>query len=587
MGKITEKKIKKNQMKKLIKLKKFFKIYKLDGYLVPKNDEFFGEYVEKRNDRLNYISSFSGSAGYALILKKKSYLFVDGRYTLQAKKESNKSFKIVEIHKKKPSKILSKINETVKIGFDPKLFSEANLIKNFKTKNTNLIPIEQNLIDKMWSNRPLKKIKRFFILSSKQTGKDYKNKISLVCKILKKKKINKLLITAPENLAWLLNIRGMDSKYSPLPNCHAILDNKKKITLIVNKNKINNKFKKRFKNILNYISPSRIYKYIESIDRKEFFLIDKFSCSFFYKKLIAKRFKYSEKNDPIYILKAKKNNTEISNSIKSHILDGVALTKFIYWIKNNISKFKITEMSAEKKLEKFRKKNLSYRFPSFHTISGAGPNGAIVHYRANNNSNRLIKKNDIYLCDSGGQYHYGTTDVTRTLCFTKQSQKIKNIFTKVLKGHIGVATYNLKKNTTGKQLDIVARSSLKKIGLDYAHGTGHGVGYFLNVHEGPHAISKFSDVKLEEGMIVSNEPGYYETDKFGIRIENLIYIKKIINKLKFENLTLAPIEKDLINYKLLNDKEKKYLNEYHKRVYLTLNPYLNKNEKNWLKSQIS
>ena len=574
-------------MNKLKKLRKYFKTHNLDGYIVPKNDEFFGEYVDERNDRLYYISSFSGSAGYALILKKKSYLFVDGRYTLQAKKESDKNFKIIEIHRSKPSKILLKIHKKLKIGFDPKLFSEANLISNFKTKNTSLIPIKQNLIDKIWLNRPKATIKEFFVLNSKYTGKNYRNKLNLVSKILKKRKINKLLITAPENLAWLLNIRGKDSKYSPLPNCHAILDDKKKITLIVNKNKINNKFKLHFKNTLKYINPLYITKYFDGLNRNEFFLIDKFSCSFFYKKLIAKKFKYDEKNDPIYILKAKKNNVEISNSVKSHILDGAALTKFIYWVKNNVNKFKITELSAKRKLEKFRKKNLNYQFPSFNTISGSGPNGAIVHYKANNKTNRLIKKNDIYLCDSGGQYHYGTTDVTRTLCFSKQSQKIKNIFTKVLKGHIGVVTYNLNKNTTGKHLDAVARAPLKKMGLDYAHGTGHGVGYFLNVHEGPQAISKFNHIKLEVGMIISNEPGYYETNKFGIRIENLIYTKKRKNKLKFENLTLAPIEKDLINFKLLDNKEKKYLNEYHKKVYLTLNPYLNKNEKNWLKSIVS
>ena len=571
-------------MNKLQELRKIFKIYKLDGYIVPKNDEFFGEYVDEEHDRLKYISSFSGSAGYAIILRKNSYLFVDGRYTLQAKKESSKNFKIIEIHKSKPSKILSKILIKIRIGFDPKLFSEANLIKNFKTRNTSLIPIEQNLIDKIWSNRPKTITKKFFLLNSKHAGRNYKNKLKTVCKILKKRKINKLLITAPENLAWLLNIRGKDSKYSPLPNCHAILDNKKKITLIVNEKKINNKFRQHFKNIINYISPSHINKYLDNLDHKKFFLIDKFSCSYFYKKLIEKRFLYDEKNDPIYILKAKKNNVEISNSIKSHILDGVALTKFIYWIKNNINKFKITEISAEKKLEKFRKKSPNYQFPSFSTISGSGPNGAIVHYRASKKTNRLIKKNDIYLCDSGGQYHYGTTDVTRTLCFSKQSQKIKNIFTKVLKGHIGVVTCNLNKNTTGKDLDVVARNPLKKSGLDYAHATGHGVGYFLNVHEGPQAISKFNHIRLKQGMIISNEPGYYEEDKFGIRIENLVYTKKRKNKLIFENLTLAPIEKDLINFKLLNNKEKKYLNEYHKKVYLTLNPYLNRSEKHWLKS---
>ena len=350
--------------------------------------------------------------------------------------------------------------------------------------------------------------------------------------------------------------------------------------------KIDKKFKRYFKKILNYVEPSHLINYLEKLSYKESFLIDKYSCSFFYKKLIEKKFNFKEEIDPIYFLKAQKNKTEIANSIKSHILDGAALTKFIYWMKKNINKLNITEIDAEKKLEKFRKKNIYYKFPSFNTISGSGPNGAIVHYRANKKTNRLINKNDIYLCDSGGQYHYGTTDVTRTLCFSKQSSQIKKIFTKVLKGHIGVVTYNLKKNTTGNHLDIIARAPLKKIGLDYAHGTGHGVGYFLNVHEGPQAISKFNHVKFKEGMIISNEPGYYKTNKFGIRIENLVYTRKNKNKLKFENLTLAPIERDLTNLKLLNKKEKEYLNSYHKKVYFNLKPFLNKNEKNWLRSFI-
>ena len=385
----------------------------------------------------------------------------------------------------------------------------------------------------------------------------------------------------------MLNIRGKDNFFSPIPNCNVIINDKKKIILIVDNKKISKKFKSKFGKILKYIRPSNITAYLNNLDNKQNFLIDKITCSFFYKEKIAKRFKYVEEIDPIYYLKSKKNKIEINNIIKSHISDGAALTKFIFWIKSNINKLKITELSAQKKLEKFRKKNSNYISPSFNTISGSGPNGAIVHYKANNKTNRKIKIKDIYLCDSGGQYCYGTTDVTRTLCFSKQSQRIRNIFTKVLKGHIGVVTYNLKKNTTGKQLDIVARSPLKKAGLDYAHGTGHGVGYFLNVHEGPQAISKINNVRLEEGMILSNEPGYYESNKFGIRIENLVFIKKYKKKLRFENLTLAPIERDLINFKLLNKKEKKYLNEYHKKIYFILSSHLNKNEKNWLRSFIN
>jgi Xaa-Pro aminopeptidase len=263
----------------------------------------------------------------------------------------------------------------------------------------------------------------------------------------------------------------------------------------------------------------------------------------------------------------------------------VALTKFLFWIKN-INKKKITEVDAQNKLETFRKKNKNYIFPSFNTIAGTGPNAAIVHYRAKKNNTRIIKAKDIFLCDSGGQYNYGTTDVTRTICFSRQSSKVKNIFTDVLKGHIAVATTNLNKINIGKRIDINARKFLRNKGLDYGHGTGHGVGYFLNVHEGPQGISKYNSIKIKPGMIISNEPGYYEENKFGIRIENLVYAKKTGKNFYFENLTLAPIEKDLINFSKLTKKEKNYLFKYHMEVYSKISPYLNNQEKKWLASQI-
>ena len=572
---------------KLIKLRRELTINNIDGYIIPKNDEFFGEYVSAEKERLKYLTGFSGSAGQSLVLKKQAFLFVDGRYTLQAQKEVRKGFKVIQIHKTIPSDILRKNKQKLRIGFDPRIYSLASLINLYKTENVKLIPIKKNLIDKIWPNKPKLKFNKFFILKTQYAGKSFKNKINLICKILKRKKLKNLLVTAPENVAWTLNIRGKDNSYSPIPNCNAIVNYKKKITLIVENKKISKNFKSQFGKVVKYVNPTDITAHFNSLDKKQNFLIDKFTCSYFYREKIAERFKYIEEIDPIFFLKSKKNIVEINNTIKSHIADGTALTKFIYWIKNNINKIKISELSAQKKLELFRKKNKNYVSPSFNTISGSGPNGAIVHYRANSKTNRIIKTKDIYLCDSGGQYHYGTTDVTRTICFSKQSQKIKNIFTKVLKGHIGVATYKLKKNTTGKKLDIVARSALKKAGLDYAHGTGHGVGYFLNVHEGPQAISKINNIKLEEGMILSNEPGYYETNKFGIRLENLVFIKKYKKKLRFENLTFAPIEKDLINFKLLNKKEKKYLNEYHKKIYMILGSYLNKDEKSWLRSFIN
>ena len=269
------------------------------------------------------------------------------------------------------------------------------------------------------------------------------------------------------------------------------------------------------------------------------------------------------------------------------MIDGIALTKFLFWLKKNFRKKKITEISAQKKLEDFRKMNKTYKFPSFSTISGSGPNSAIIHYKASLKSNRTLKKGDLYLVDSGGQYFFGTTDVTRTISLDNNSSFIKEIYTRVLKGHIAVSNYKYKKSSKGSDVDKDARKYLKKIKLDYPHGTGHGVGYFLNVHEGPQAISKINNIKLEEGMILSNEPGYYETNKFGIRIENLVFIKKYKRKLRFENLTFAPIEKDLINFKLLNKKEKKYLNEYHKKIYMILGSYLNKDEKSWLRSFIN
>ena len=271
--------------------------------------------------------------------------------------------------------------------------------------------------------------------------------------------------------------------------------------------------------------------------------------------------------------------------INAHIEDGLALTKFIYWIKN-LNKKKISEVDAQDKLERFRKLNKNYLFPSFNTIAGTGANGAIVHYRATKKKTSIIKKNEIFLCDSGGQYKYGTTDVTRTICFSDQKKSIKDIFTKVLKGHIAVAQADLNYNRTGKQIDKKARQFLNESGLDYSHGTGHGVGFFLNVHEGPQSISKYNSIPLKQGMVLSNEPGFYKKGSFGIRIENLVYIKKIKNKLFFENLTLAPIEKRLINFKLLNENEKDYLFKYHLKVYSTYSKFLNRNERKWLASLI-
>ena len=506
--------------KKINKLRNLIKLNNIDGYIVPKNDEFFSEYAFP--NRLKTISNFSGSAGLAIILKDKNFLFVDGRYTLQSKIESGNNFKIIEIPKLHPHDLLRKYKKELLLGFDPKLFTNNALKRSFKD-SCNLFPINQNLIDlidakKIYDHRK----ETFYILDDKVVGESVNSKINKLILNLKKNKIDNIFISAPENVAWLLNLRGKDNPYSPIPNCQIILTKNKKIYFFSSKNKIV-KIKNQYpyKNF-NFSDFNEFSSLINKLTGK-YFSIDSSTCSVFNESIIKSKFNCKSSVDPCYEMKAIKNQTEIKNMVKTHIYDGAALTKFIYWIKNN-KKFNFTEIDAEKKLEKFRKQNINYLYPSFNTIAGSGPNSAIIHYRANKLSQRKIKKNDIFLCDSGGQYKYGTTDVTRTLCFNKPPKKIKDIFTRVLKGHIAVANTNLNKKKTGKIIDKSARYYLNKINLDYAHGTGHGVGFFLNVHEGPQAISKYNEVPLKPGMILSNEPGYYRENEFGIRIENLVYI---------------------------------------------------------------
>ncbi len=557
---------------RLKKLKNKFSKLGIDGYIIPKNDEFFSEYSNK--DRLNIISNFTGSAGFAIILKKKNYLFVDGRYTLQAQIESGENFKIVDLNRIINCNLFKKIT----IGFDPKLFT-SNQISKFFDKFNKVKKISVNLID-MLHQKKISKCKPFFSLDKKIAGLDHHEKIKAVSNFLKKNKSDYIFISASENVAWLLNIRGNDNPYSPIPNSHLLLDSNKNYFLITDTSNTSKILKEGKLKKSQIVRPNEFLKLVKKINKKKI-IIDNKTCSVFYEDIFKSKFKVLKKEDPIYLMKSIKNKFEIKNMINAHIYDGVALTKFLYWIKN-LKKFKFNELYVQKKLENFRKQNKNYLYPSFNTIAGSGPNGAIIHYRATKKNTRKINKNEIFLCDSGGQYKYGTTDVTRTVCFNNPKQKIKSIFTKVLKGHIAVATSNINKNPTGKKIDTRARKFLKDSNLDYEHGTGHGVGFFSNVHEGPQSISKYNKIKLREGMILSNEPGYYQKGQFGIRIENLLYIKKIKKKLLFENLTMAPIDKDLIDFKQLNSNEKNYLFKYHLIVYSKISKYLKASERKWL-----
>jgi Xaa-Pro aminopeptidase len=554
------------------RLKKFILNNNLDGYIVPKNDRYFTEYSNTNN--LEKITNFTGSAGFALILKDKNYLFVDGRYTLQAKKQSGKNFNILEIPYSLP-KVLSEIKD-IKIGFDAQLFTRETLKRYFEEK-ANLVPISFN-----FKYKEKNKINYFYKLNKTIVGESSIKKIKKIKNYLLQKKINYLYVSASENVNWLLNIRGKDLPNSPLANCKMIISVRGKSFIFTNLSKASYLNKTEFKNIF-FCKENYFFRIISSLKRGSF-CIDKNTCSIFENQVLGSMFKISSYTDPIYDLKSVKNQTEIKNTAKAHIEDGVALTKFLYWFKFN--KKKITEKQVEKKLEYFRDKSKNYLFPSFDTIAGSGPNGAIIHYKSSNQTNREIKKNEILLIDSGGQYKWGTTDVTRTIISGVASSKLKNNFTRVLKAHIAVINCDIKKKPNGYLIDKLARKHLIKNGLDYAHGTGHGVGFFLNVHEGPQSLSKYNKLTIKEGMILSNEPGFYSKGKYGIRIENLVYVKKEKKDLFFKNLTLAPIDTSLVDFKLLNSQEKKYLINYHFEVYSKIHKFLSLSEKKWLLKSI-
>jgi len=562
--------------KKIKILREKFKKYDIEGYVIPKNDDYFTEY--SKINRLRIISNFSGSAGLAVILREKNYLFTDGRYSIQSQIESGKNFKILSFEKL----LNCSLFKNLKLGVDPKLFTYQQ-IKKYFLKFNKIKFIKENLIDQI-EKKKVNNQNFFFSLNKNTVGESSSYKLNKITNYLKRNKSDFIFITAPENVAWILNIRGSDCPNSPIPNCRLIVSKLKKIFLISEKEKCKKLLKDKTIKSHQFMDLKKLPKKILELKGKNF-IIDKSSCSIYYENIIKSKFKILKKEDPTYFLKSIKNKTEINNMKQAHISDGVALTKFLYWIKN-INKKKITEVDAQNKLEKFRRMNKNFLYPSFDTIAGSGKNGAIIHYRANRKNCKIINNKDIFLCDSGGQYKYGTTDVTRTICFSKPSQNIKNIFTYVLKGHIAVATTDLKKDNIGKKIDLRARKYLKQNNLDYVHGTGHGVGFFLNVHEGPQSISKINKIKIKKGMILSNEPGYYKKGKFGIRIENLVYVEEIKNKIFFKNLTLAPIEKDLINFDLLNAFEKNYLFQYHLDVYSNISQYLNTKEKKWLASFI-
>lgn len=559
-------------MNKLSELKTIFIKYNIDGYLVPKNDHYFNEYIDAKKDRLRFVSGFTGSAGIALILKNNNYLFVDGRYIEQAKNQSSRNFKIIDISKRSVIEFINDLK--LKIGFDSKLI-KYSWYKQIKS-NANLTEIRENLIDLIWKQKKENLRKRAYILEKCYSGNSYINKINKIKKRFKLNKKKSFFISSSENICWLLNIRGKDSAFSPVLNSQGLLTDKK-LFIFSEKNKIPNSIKKIYKKYVKFIDEKQLYNHLIKI-KKNLIQLDPNSSLNIINYLKENKINFKFRFDLVYKLKSEKNKIEIQNTKLAHIYDGSAVTKFIIWLKRQKEIRQLNEIITQKKLETFRKINNRYLFPSFPTISAFAKNAAIIHYNVTEKSNLSFRSHGIYLIDSGGQYKEGTTDVTRTVCFGKQNLSIQNIYTRILKGHLAVKNFKINKKTTGKELDIVARKYLAKHGLNYPHSTGHGVGYFLNVHENPPSISKYSNNKFSLGQIVSNEPGYYKPGHFGMRIENLIYVNKNKKGLRFSDLTLVPYEKNLINKKLLTKQEIIYINNYHKIVFELLKSFMNKKE---------
>lgn len=587
---------------KLTRLRDLMRQYKIDAYLIPRADCHQGEYVPEAAERLNWLTGFSGSAGMAVVSLKNAAIFVDGRYTVQARTQvDTRRFDVIPSADTPPAKwLVTKLeNSATIIGFDPWLHTPFE-INRYRTalapKGIKLKPVaRKNLIDAAWGkDRPAEPAAKAFIHPLKFAGHAAKKKLKDIQTTLKSAGHDAAILTLPDSIAWLLNIRGADIPHTPVTLCFAIVHARGKTDVFVNPEKLDRPVRAHLEKVARIHPPNALNAALRELkDSGARVRIDpKTSACWF--ELRLKKSQIIHAQDPCIIPKAIKNPVEIAGSRAAHERDGVAITKFLAWLSKNAPTGKVTEIAAARKLEDFRAQTGELREISFDTISGAGPNGAIVHYRVTGDTNRNLKRGELYLVDSGAQYHDGTTDITRTLAVGKPSNEMRARFTQVLKGHIAIATARFPQGARGVDLDPFARRALWQAGVDYDHGTGHGVGSYLSVHEGPASISKAGMVPLQPGMILSNEPGFYAESHYGIRIENLVLVNEPeIPKggtrpmLSFETLTLAPIDRTLIDPSQLETSERHWLNDYHTQVFKTLSPGLDRETRSWLKQATS
>lgn len=565
--------------------------------LVPHNDEQNNEYLPKDKERLAWISGFTGSAGCAIVTLDQAILFVDGRYTLQAADQIDLDHWSVEsLIDFPPHKWLSAhATAQDQLGIDPWLHTEQQ-VKSYRAALTNhpqsLTFLNSNPIDAIWHDRPPTPMEPTRIHDFSFAGRITKSKLQELNESLEQKDADLCVLSDPSSVCWLFNIRGGDVSHTPLTLAHSILRRDQEPILLIDERKLDMETRAFLTQVCDLRAPEQLEKTLTSLSSDKKIMLDATTSPFALQQIVeAAGGTVVNGKDPVSLPRAVKNDTEIEGSRNAHLRDGTAFVSFLKWLDDQ-TPGTLDEITVAKKLEQFRTDmagDMPMRDISFDTISGAGPNGAIVHYRVTEATNRTLQDGELYLCDSGGQYSDGTTDITRTIAIGEPGEDERRAFTLVLKGHIAIALARFPKGTRGVDIDALARMPLWQNGMDYAHGTGHGVGSYLSVHEGPQNISKRGTQEFLPGMIVSNEPGYYRSGVFGIRIENLVLVREETEisggdqpMLGFETLTLAPIDQRLIDPKLMTDDELHWLNAYHGWVRRNLEPRLDEAVAKWL-----
>jgi Xaa-Pro aminopeptidase len=570
----------------------------LTGFIVPRSDRHQNEYVPASEERLAWLTGFTGSAGGAIVLMERAVLFVDGRYTLQAREQVDTSlFSIEHLVETPPDKwIEQNLSGSDRLGYDPWLHTvegAERLAKACAAAGATLVPVEPDLIDEIWSDRPAPPLGAVTLHDPRFAGEAAEAKLERIRAEIAKLRADAMIVSDPHAVAWAFNIRGADVAHTPLPLAFSIIPREGRPSLFVDGRKLSNDVRSRLEELADVREPSDFVPALAALGQsKRTVRLDQATAADALARLIAGHGGTVARGaDPIAVMKAVKNEVEVSGARAAHVRDGAAVVRFLAWLDREAPHGKLTEIDAVAALESFRRDTGLLKDVSFPTIAGAGPDGAIVHYRVTTKSNRPIAAGELFLIDSGGQYQDGTTDITRTVAIGTPTAEMRDRFTRVLRGHIAIARAVFPDGTTGAQLDSFARQYLWSEGLDFDHGTGHGVGSYLSVHEGPARISKLGAAALKRGMILSNEPGYYKTGAYGIRIENLVLVieaaavpgaEKPLNA--FETLTLAPIDRRLIIPEILSLEEAVWLDRYHARVAQTLSPLLDAETRAWLEA---